>query len=462
MDSRHWCAVAIGAILSCAGVLARADFQSAEAAYANKDFDRAFEGYRELAELGHRPSQENLAVMYVSGEGTRRDNVLGYAWARIAKEQGDSQAVTGIVMQLEPHMNDASRERVEELRSKFGQEALKARLLPIETRPPFEPIRCEFLTPANPDNFFPQAAIKEGLGGNVVIDFTVQPDGRAHSTRVVSTTTPWVFDEAARAALMHSTYKPAQTNGSGTPCNLRVKLKFDTRPSGMPKTEELAAKLPATKARAEAGDPQTQYVYAMVLMNRSELNTANEPIFPWVLKAAQGGVPDAQYVVGVSALGGRSVEQDSAKALIWLEKAAGAGNSRAQLVLANYLVSSRSDASSRVTAAGLLEAAVKSKHFAAMYPLAALLATAPEESIRDPQRAMQLMAEVMPLVDYDPAAHEVRAAAQAWLGDFGAAERHQKIALSRARTLGWDDAPLEARLATYQAQKTWTGNLIAW
>jgi TPR repeat protein len=110
MDSRHWCAVAIGAILSCAGVLARADFQSAEAAYANKDFDRAFEGYRELAELGHRPSQENLAVMYVSGEGTRRDNVLGYAWARIAKEQGDSQAVTGIVMQLEPHMNDASRE----------------------------------------------------------------------------------------------------------------------------------------------------------------------------------------------------------------------------------------------------------------------------------------------------------------------------------------------------------------
>ena len=40
-----------------------------------KEFAQAFELYRELAELGQPGAQENLAVMYVNGEGVPRDNV---------------------------------------------------------------------------------------------------------------------------------------------------------------------------------------------------------------------------------------------------------------------------------------------------------------------------------------------------------------------------------------------------
>src|SRR5687768_2012564 len=129
---RFVCVMALGCVAVASA--APADLYSAEAAYANKEFERAFRQYQELAELGHRYSQENLAAMYVNGEGVKRDNVMGYAWARIAKEQGDSEVVNGIITQLEPHMNEAARRRVEELRAKFGEAALKARLLPVEQR----------------------------------------------------------------------------------------------------------------------------------------------------------------------------------------------------------------------------------------------------------------------------------------------------------------------------------------
>ena len=47
--------------------------------------------------------------MYVNGEGVKRDNVLGYAWAAIAKESGGGAAAAGILAQLEPHLNAAAR-----------------------------------------------------------------------------------------------------------------------------------------------------------------------------------------------------------------------------------------------------------------------------------------------------------------------------------------------------------------
>jgi TonB family protein len=462
MSSRHWFAVAIGAVFSCMVTSVRADLPSAEAAYDKKEFERAFALYRELAELGHRNAQENLAVMYVSGEGVKRDNVLGYAWARIALEQGKSEGASGIIAQLEPHMKNDSRRRADEVMARFGQAALRARLLPVEVDRPPEGNTCQMTQPANPDNFYPRGGVSNEIGGDVIVDFTVQPDGRAHSARIVNASTPYLFDEAARGVVMHSVFKPKMKGGAGVTCNMRIKVKFKMRRAGTSLADKLEDKLPGTKARAEAGDPEAQYVYALVLLNIQELNPAGESPFPWLLKAAQAGVANAQYIVGVFTLAGLRVERDPDKAVIWLEKSAAAGNPQAQRVLANYLVTSRMDPESRAKAAQLLEAAVKQNYYSAKYSLAALLATSPEASMRDPQRALQLIGEVMPVYDYDPVAQEVRAAANAWIGDFDDAVRSQKIALFRARKLGWDVAPLEARLADYQAKKTWTGNLIAW
>ena len=99
---------------------ATADLYAAAAAYQKQDFAASFQLYRELAELGRREAQENLAAMYVDGEGVKRDNALGYAWAVIAKENGAGAGVQNIIDQLEPHMTSAARARVAEVQSKFG------------------------------------------------------------------------------------------------------------------------------------------------------------------------------------------------------------------------------------------------------------------------------------------------------------------------------------------------------
>jgi hypothetical protein len=67
-------------IAMLASPMARADLYAAEAAAKAKDFARAFELFRELAETGNTYAQENLAVMYVNGEGVAREQ---RAWLRM-------------------------------------------------------------------------------------------------------------------------------------------------------------------------------------------------------------------------------------------------------------------------------------------------------------------------------------------------------------------------------------------
>jgi TPR repeat protein len=53
------------AVLGLNPGFARADLYSASKVFDEKDYERAFQSYRELAELGQFNAQENLAVMYV-------------------------------------------------------------------------------------------------------------------------------------------------------------------------------------------------------------------------------------------------------------------------------------------------------------------------------------------------------------------------------------------------------------
>src|SRR5688572_13155347 len=100
------CLVAITAMLMAP--VAHADLYTAVAAYEKKDHVRAFELFRELAELGHPLAQETLAIMYVMGEGVRRDNVAGYAWAQIAQESDPRAKVQPIIDQLEKSLSPDS------------------------------------------------------------------------------------------------------------------------------------------------------------------------------------------------------------------------------------------------------------------------------------------------------------------------------------------------------------------
>jgi TonB family protein len=439
-----------------------ADLYIATQADEAKDFPRAFELFRELAELGQPAAQQTLAYKYVTGEGVNRDNVLGLAWAKIAAENGATDAQS-IVDQLQPHVTPAAQSRIDEVYARFGPAALKARLLPIESTSIVKS-GCSFARPANPDNYYPQGAIQQGLSGEVIVDFIVQPDGRAHTAYTVQSTTPILFDEAARATVMNSTFKPKVANGIKVPCDMRIKVKYVMRGAdpNIAVPDVIEEKLPATKAQAQAGDPRAQIIYALVLLRHSQLNEPGQSIMPWALKAAQAGMPDAQYFVGTHAMHGMMVEKDEKKGAAWLALSAKAGYPQAQLALANYIVTTRTDVAAQAEAGALLERAVKFGYVGAGYPLAALLATSPDASLRDPKRALELIGNYMPVVSFDPVPHEIRAAAYAWSNDFDAAVRFEKAALARANKLGWDTTAIDARLASYQAKQAWTGNLMAW
>ncbi len=448
---------------------AQADLYGAEQAYNNKDFAKAFALYRELAEMGHPLAQESLAVMYVNAEGVNRDNVLGYGWAVIANENARSDIAQNIISQIEPHMTDAARKRVAELQARFGKAALQESLLPVLPDPSVklnykpDPDNCTFSQPANPDDYYPTAAIRQGMSGNVELEYTVMPDGRAHYPRVVIGVPPGAFDQPAKSVIFNSRFKPKKVNGVAVPCRMRVRVKFQTKVStGDSRNPALVKTMAEARKKALAGDPLSQLTYALLLQGLGSLTEAPpESAISWNLKAAQAGLPTAQFMVGSFLLNTTSASVDERKALVWLTKAADAGQTNAQVDLANYLLEKADDPGSRARAFELLDQAAGTDNLEAKYRLAALLASDPDASRRDPARALELLEKVMSGKEIDPTTLEVRAAARAMIGDFKAALADEEHAIRLATRYGWDLAPLEARHALYEKGAPWTGDLLA-
>ena len=456
--SMYWCVLVISAVF--APLPARANLYSAAAATEKKEYAKAFELYRELAEMGQPEAQENLAVMYVNGEGVKRDNVLGYAWAAIAIENGGGEAAKGIVAQLEPHMNDAARARVADLESRFGKEALEKSLIPV---PPArsetpKPQNCKIVGPANPETYYPAGARRQSITGDTVVEFLVYGDGRAHDPRSMHSFPPDVFSVAGRAVALNNRAAPHMVNGAVVPCSLKIKIKFSLKFPGQ--KVSLKEDILPTRERAMRGDPMAQMAYAIVIENRSDLAEKDESPLEWYLKAAQAGIPAAQHIVGAYALSGSAVEQQ-AKGPIWLNKAADAGNPEGQLALANYYLRQLPDPVALAAAVDWFGKAVDGGSRDARFYFAALLATGPDAALRNPARALELTEKAKDDFGMNPIWFEIRAAAYAAQGDFEKAKKEQGTAVRTAKRLEWNTAPQEARLADYAGSKPWSGDLFA-
>jgi tetratricopeptide (TPR) repeat protein len=154
--------------------------------------------------------------------------------------------------------------------------------------------------------------------------------------------------------------------------------------------------------------------------------------------------------------------KELSKGLAWLQMAVAAGQSDAQVAVASYLLRKKPDAESFSKALDLLEKAAASDSRDGKYYLAALLATGEDAARRDPKRALDLLSKLDNDFEFDPTFFEIRAAAEAMLGDFAAAQKDQQVAMRRAKKYGWNLADLQARLANYTASKPWTGNLFAY
>ncbi|HEV7608284.1 MAG TPA: TonB family protein [Steroidobacteraceae bacterium] len=454
--------VLVAAILGFAPGFARADLYAAGKAYDEKDFAVAFQLYRELAELGQVYAQQSLAVMYVNAEGVPRDNIAGYAWATIAKENGASgEAVQAIIDQLEPHMNEKARQKVAEIKAQFGGAALDNKLLPriFEGANYTDRTPCRLSKQAS--TLYPRDALDRGIQGNVYMEFTVMPDGHARNPRVVYSVPTGMFEEAARRTIMHSEFSPSTQKGVPVPCTTGTMVMFVI--DGVEKSDytNLNAFVKKSQKQAEAGDPRAQMLYGLLISGLPQIKKPRSDAMPYFVKAAQSGVPTAQFLVGYSSMLGWGCECDEPKAMFWLHRAAAADQSDAQVMIANYILRGEPGPEEIGKALTWLERAASHGSRDGKFYLAALLAAGVDAGRRDPERALKVLKDVMRDMDDDPTAFEIRAAAYAMLGNFTEAQKDERKALRMAQGLGWETASQQTRLANYVASKPWTGDLFA-
>lgn len=436
---------------------AYADLVSASAAYQRGDYARAFQDYSELAQLGQPTAQYDLAVMYARGEGTRQSDIHAYAWASLAGANGMDKG-RELAEQLRSRLAPGSEKIAADITADYSNAVLDARLNPklleSEAAADREKGRCGFVKAALPD--YPIDARDRGIEGGVYVEFSVMPDGRSRIPRIIYAIPSGFFEIDVRRALLRSEFTPTPADRLPRHCTMFYRFVFHNVSGENPM---LHAFVNETKTKAQAGDPQAQMLYGMLLVGLPQLQKPRSQALPWFLKAAQAGQPIAQFQVGYSMLKGWGCDCEVNKGLDWLRRAAQAGQPDAEVVLAMYALRGEPDEERlRQAKLWLEQAAASDNHDGKLY-LAALLAASPGAG-RDPKRAMRLLDEVFRGVDDDPTAYEIRAAAQANGGQFHDAVKSEEKALAMARRLKWDEAPLDARLARYAADQPWYGSLL--
>jgi len=180
-----------------------------------------------------------------------------------------------------------------------------------------------------------------------------------------------------------------------------------------------------------------------------------------LIGSARDGDARAQYWVG-SQLHATSTCHPQASGAVWLRHAAEGGSAAAQLTLARDLLANNPSAAQAGEAHALLERAASSEDFYVMKHVVALLATAPQEAVRDAATARAVAHKLRAgPVQSDPQVFEAVAAAYAAGGEFGRAAREQQAAIEKAQSLGWDTRAMAQRLAAYKGEQPWHGDLFA-
>lgn len=442
----------LGAALLCG--TAQADLFTAQTAYRKGDYERAFKDYRELAELGQPLAQHNLAIMYAQGQGVRQSDLNAYAWATLAVESGDVSAQS-LAEQLRPLLAPGSEKIAADIRAPYSHAALDERLMPKGQDSGQDRARC-WLAKAG-ELIYPRAARERGIQGEATVETTVLADRSTRNPRVISAVPPSVFEPTVRAMAMQLRWRPAEAAGAVVHCQLLFRFQM---PYGKGAYPDLQSYVAATHKKAEAGDTQAELLYGLLLAGLPQLERPRSEAVPWFLKAAQAGLPVAQYLIGTSLLFGNGCRCEESQGEVWLRKAAEADQPSAQVELADYALRGASDARNIKLADVWLERAAASGDHDGTYYLSALLAATPAEELRDAKRALALLEKLREDERDNPTAVEIRAAALAASGAYGDAVKKERRAISMASSLSWDLAPLNERLARYEAGQPWYGNLL--
>ena len=454
MRVRRGCAV-LGAALLGLSALARAEFTDALKAYNAGHYEAAQAQFLALAELGDCPSQFNLGAMTLKGQGVTKDRGAGVGWLEAALSNGCREQVGDRVPGLLASLNPEEARAASNILARYGHDALQVQGI---VSPDFE---CRELVAASvretPSPEYPRTPGAQTPEAMVITALTVGVDGFARDPEILLAVPASGFPAAAVEAWLNSRFTPATRRGVAVPSRVRAKLRFAGATGNLASAPAYRAALPA----AEANDPASQYLVGLTASLDPSLGVPVARAEGMLMSAARAGNPAAQYWVATQVAAAAPCHPQ-ANASLWLQHAAEGGSGPAALVQAEQLLRGSPAPAQVAQARGLLARAAATDSYYAQKHAAALLAASPVEAVHDALLALKLAQQLLAgEIQTDPQMFEVVAAAYAVNKDFRAASAQQRVALNKARDLGWDTAAMQQRLGAYRAEHVWTGDLFA-
>jgi hypothetical protein len=104
----------------------RALLLKARNAYDGKRYDEAFRGFQRAACAGDKESQSAVGRMYLLGQGVARDDLVGYAWLKVAAEirsLGYQSIVKKLDAAMTPEQHRIADPEAEKLIGLYGMRA---------------------------------------------------------------------------------------------------------------------------------------------------------------------------------------------------------------------------------------------------------------------------------------------------------------------------------------------------
>jgi len=444
---------AVFVIFSTFNIAAFADYSAGLHAYQDKDYAKAMAEFKRSAVLGHKPSQFNVGIMYLHGEGTPVDVVEAYAWLALSATDKDDKRVNvrDMVMgKMDEKQKDAAIDRMSSLFKEVNSESQK--LTPVLVAEE----QCKFHL-KNIKRYkldYPKSMLNEGKQTSSDVEFTIDKFGFARDYAVTVSFNK-EFDKAIYKSIPHWRYETITVEGRPVEiagAAVRIKFRID---GGEIDKEELKKYVTELRETAKKGTPDGLYTAAYIGSLLPELNIRREESARWFYESAKSGFSQAQYEIGKALFRGDGCEQDTLKGLHWLNMAAEEKSTDAQYFLGISLLGSDKIQEDKPKAIQWLTKAASGHHEKAMMRLAWILATDKDEKTRDPARALTLVNEVYKNYPDKLRSNETYAAAYAVNGNFEKAKELQTAALKEAKAIDYPVADIQARLDAYTNKQPW-------
>lgn len=437
--------------LTLGASVAEASVISASDAYQAGRFAEARENYAVMARFGHRTSQYNLATMLLKGEGGASTPAEAFAWVSLAAEGGYPPAI-GLLRQMEPLADETDRRTAQELRQRFGVDAIVARLMAEQERAIDAVSMSSWVE--KPSVRRPPTAPRRHPGGWAVVELLRNADGKVRDPRVLFEVNSDPFAGALMEAALEARAAPVESDEP-----FYVILRFQIPMAGHTAYRFDSREIRSLCEAARSGDPRAMTLCGSALWFEQRPNVW-DPIEGrrMLARAALAGQPDAAHLMG-SLLTASPDPEIRREAGLWWEIAAVNGHLPAALRVAQRWLREESLGADHVRRIReWLGAGASSEETWVMKHVAAILAATPHDQLRDPAAAAPLLPRLKARQGFDPEVLEIEAATYANQGMFERAEAAQLEALAAAEKLGWDLQHLEMRLARYRAGEGWTGS----